>query len=536
MRRCLSTAGLLLILAGILTAQSATVQNAASPLPSLEVDRLGSPGLANIVAPGMLAVLSYSAAVSVIYDPIAITRPPSPSVTVSIRPSGSNVFTRAEVISYGFGSATFVIPRNIPLGGAEIEYKVEGQPTAWTNVTVVQANFEFYRIGRNGPVIAQSTGPNGSLNPVGLTTPAQPGHIIRLTGTGLGNGTTLNVTVGGVPATIIQAQPHRARPGLDEILIQIPAAVADGCYLPLVLTYGATTVTSTISKTSIGAPCVHPFQLSTADMKTLDNGGYIAAGEIDMNTSLQIATADAVSRNESADAHVREMTAADVASYFAPSPVGCTINQYASGAIAYFASEFVTGVPASNIPPIPPDPGSMSLQNGTTTLTVDDISFSFAPFPPPAEGPLANPPAPIIAGGNWLWRSSGSSDLAASSFAFILPAPIQLSGGFPLSLLPGFSQTLRWNGAAFDSGAILSAFLSSPTALITCTAPATSGTLTIPSNLLGFSATSSLGTLTISLKERGSYIPHAQLKTKNGNTLLMFVNYSSSESLPVDIQ
>ena len=48
-------------------------------------------------------------------------------------------------------------------------------------------------------------------------------------------------------------------------------------------------------------PFVHPFQLSTADLQTLDGGGSLATAQISMNTSLQVTTSDAVSRSESAN-------------------------------------------------------------------------------------------------------------------------------------------------------------------------------------------------------------------------------------------
>ena len=44
----------------------------------------------------------------------------------------------------------------------------------------------------------------------------------------------------------------------------------DGCYVPLVVTYGTQSVTSFLSKTSDGLPCHHPFQLSVAAMTQLD--------------------------------------------------------------------------------------------------------------------------------------------------------------------------------------------------------------------------------------------------------------------------
>ncbi len=185
---------------------------------------------------------------------------------------------------------------------------------------MVPASFEFFRIGPGGPVIAQSVASDGSLKPIGLATPAQPGQTVLLTGSGLGIATPFQVSVGGVAATIVHPLTQRSSPGYDRIFVQIPAGAPDGCYVPLTLTYNQTTVTTSISKTSNGAPCVHPFQLSTADLQTLDSGGFLAAALISMNTSLQVTTSIAASRSESVSISESQMNAAAIAAYLAPVP------------------------------------------------------------------------------------------------------------------------------------------------------------------------------------------------------------------------
>jgi hypothetical protein len=153
-------------------------------------------------------------------------------------------------------------------------------------------------------------------------------------------------------------------------------------------------------------------------------------------------------------------------------------------------------------------------------------------LPQPTQGPVANPPLPAIPGGQWKWYSTGGPDLAASSFAFTLPAPFQLSGSGAISMNRNVDQTLTWNGAAFDLGAVLNAFLPG----VSCTVPANSGTLSIPAALLGKIPGSSLGTLSITVTESGSSMPHTQFRLQNGNTVLMLVSYSTGETTPVDFQ
>ena len=524
-------AGLVVSLVGVVAGQTALVQNAAGSLGINGITGLlGGFGYVlttpfpfvvgpNVVAPGMLAVINTTSSATLATTPIKI----------SIRPSGSDTPIRAEVISSTSGQTTFVVPRNMPLGGAEVEYQAEGQPTGWTNVNVVAASFEFFSSGQGGPAIAQAVGSGGSLSPIGLTTPAQPGQTIVLRGSGLGNA-LFTVTVGGVPATVVAAGPHRANPGAgDEIQLQIPAGAPDGCYVPLVLTYNGTAVTTTISKTSNGAPCVHPFQLSVADMKTLDNGGTLAVGQIGLSTTLQVATPAAASRLESASVQFRPMAAADIAGFFSASQSapGCQAIVPADlGVFAVLNGDFFI----ANLVNAGP---SVFLQNGANTLTLAGPAFYSATLPQPAQGPVASPPAPAIAGGNWKWYSTGGPDLAASSFQFNLPAPFQLNGGGMISMNRNVDQTLTWNGATFDSGAMLNANLQGR---VTCTVPANSGTLTIPAALLAQTPGNSLGSLSITVTEAGSSMPHALFRLQNGNTLLMLINYSTGETTPVDFQ
>ncbi len=545
-------AGMMFALATVMAAQQGTVQNAAKYQPTIvgilgaavyiNPYALGYPGFsANIISPRMLAILSYSAPEAIaITGPITSLPPAAPPVTatLSIRPVGSNTAIPVTVTNAVAGAITFVVPAGVPLGGAELLYQIAGQPTQWTTVNVVQSSFAFFTIGPGGPAIAQTVVSNGSLTNVGLTTPAQPGQTVVLSGSGLGYGSTVSATIGGAAAQVIYAGAGPTQAGYDEILLQIPSAIPDGCYVPVAVTYNQTTVNTTVSKTSDGSPCKHPWQLSVNDMKTLDNGGSLTDGVISLSTQLSVVTANAGSRNESASLSLGQINAAGIAGYFAPAPSG-------SGCIAPPAAAtvpvFVAGFLYNPVPsPAVPDIGSsVSLQTPTTAITltgVTDTGFYSQALPPPTDGPLSSLPVPAIAGGKWTFQSSGGADLPASSFGFNLPAPIQLAGGAPISVQRNQDQTITWNGSAFDAGASVNLYLSGSTATVTCRAPANAGTVTIPASLLSGIAANTIGTLTISLGESGFYLPHAQFQLKNGSTLLTIVSFSSNDSRPVFFQ
>ena len=532
--------------AAALAAQNATVENAALYQASTEyfiypnsASVFFDPAVfltttPNIISPRMLAVLIY---------PVTGTALPPlhpVSATLYLRPVGSSTLIPVNVSSAIQGAVTFVVPSYAPPGGAELLYQIDSGPTEWTTVNVVQSSFAFFRTGTGGPAIAQALSSTGASSTVGLATPIQPGQTLLLTGSGLGYGTTVTATIGGLSAPVIYAGPSGTAPaGNDRIQLQVPQSVTPGCYVPVTVTLNSITQTTTISATADGSPCQHPWQLSVNDLKTLDSGGYLIDAPINLETDLSVVTSTAGSRNESASMYLSTISGARLAGYFQPSPVpsGCISLTPANGVFA--AAEFLGGDINSvfSPPPIPDIGSTVTLQSPTTAIQLTGLDGYFAAqnLPPPVDGPLSNLPVPAIAGGKWTFQSSGGADLPASSFGFTLPAPVQLTGGVPVMMNHTQAQTVSWNGAAFDAGATAGISLQG-SGVISCTAPASAGTVTIPAALLsGFSA-NTIGTLTISISEAGANVPHAQFQTKNGNTLLFFVPFSSSDARPVFFQ
>jgi hypothetical protein len=192
-----------------------------------------------------------------------------------------------------------------------------------------------------------------------------------------------------------------------------------------------------------------------------------------------------------------------------------------------------TGPPA---PPLPDIGSFVNLQSPTTRIQLAlGETFAQQSLPPPVDGPLNNLPVPAIAGGKWTFQSPGGADLPASSFGFILPAPVQLTGGVPVTVNHTQGQTITWNGSSFDAGATAIVSLEG-SGFVSCSAPAAAGTLTIPAALLSGFIPNTIGSLTISIDEAGAALPHAQFQTKSGATLLLFVPFSSSDSRPVFFQ
>jgi len=497
---------LLFLIAGQSAAQ---VQNAAD---------VGAGVYTTILAQGSLAAIGYS----------QVTSTPVLSATVSLLPANSTTPVPAQVTSVVPFTITFVVPPNIPLGDAQLIYKPGNQATQWTRVSIVPANLSLYRTGSTGPLVAQNIGPDGTPVPNGLASPAQPGQPVVLWGSGLGATpqSAIQVTLGGVEQTVLYAGAAPGQPGLNQFNFRIAPGTPDGCYVPLTVTYRTQAVTSFLSKTSDGLPCHHPFQLSVSAMKLLDSGSQIQTGEIALTTGIQAPASDRASRQESAQFLGLYLSASTIANYFigaAATPAQpCAIDLSIGVVGAFLEGGFD-----------PTTLGTITLQSAASTLTLPWTN------PQPVDSPLNDLPPPVIAGGNWTWSTSGGSDLAASSFAFVLPPPVQIAGSVPVTVNRSQSQTIAWNGSGFDSNAALQLSLTSQypgSPVLTCRVPAQTGTLTLPSNLLAQFNAGSAGAVSVSVTESGTGIPHAQFNQLDGSPLLTIVSWGSTDARPVDFQ
>ena len=526
--------GLLLALGNIGFAQSGSVVNAADVAQSFS-NSVASSSLSSAVgptelAPGSLAIINTFAAAS--------SRPDGMNATVSVRSVGAATPIAAQVVALDLNTITFVVPKETPIGPAQLIYREQGDVTKWIEIAVVPARFALFRSSMPGPARAQVINPDGTASLNGLAAPAKPGRVVVLWGSGLGATplSDISVSLGGVTQTLLYAGRSGSLPGIDQINFQVTAGAPDGCYVPLTVNYGRVSTTSFLSKSSDGSPCAHPWQLSATDLRNLDFGGAIKAGLINLSSSLAAVSADHASRQESASVVFQDLRAADIAAYFAaaPSAFGCSLPA-ATGTSAVF------GRIGNPFPSSSSFNNQMTLTSGSRSLSFSPPLYS-APLTISADTPFSAVPPPLIAGGQWMWSASGGSLLPASSFTFTLASPMQIKGPAVLNFASADDQIVTWDGAGYGAGAVVTAKLTGPgltflggAALLTCAAPARDGALVIPKSLLSrISATAA--TLNVSVNEALSEASHAQFRLANGDTLLILVNPASTDSRPVDIQ
>lgn len=232
-------------------------------------------------------------------DEIALASAPYPTelagaqIEVRSRVSGE-VFLAPLIHSWAFQLAG-ILPSQLPLGPAEITAVYQGRRSEPRAVQAVASSPALFAVGQTGfgPAVVQNwEGPEQtSLN--AFTHPARPGQTVILWGTGLNNADGLRdveVTFGHGPnpvaVTPFYAGPAPGLPGVDQINLTLPdEGVPEGCLVRLsVKTEDVSFGSSTTMAIAAGdGPCRHPWGLSEAELRTLDEGGQVRYAFFQLN-------------------------------------------------------------------------------------------------------------------------------------------------------------------------------------------------------------------------------------------------------------
>lgn len=140
-----------------------------------------------------------------------------------------------------------VLPSNTPVGNGTLALTYNGA-TGTVPIRVSQSKFGISTVNQSGSGPGVITFPDYQL--VSSTKSAKPGDVLVAWGTGLGPanndsgiatngdlGTNLLVWVGGVQAAV-EYRGRSSSPGLDQINFIVPAGVAPGCAVSLVMQTG----------------------------------------------------------------------------------------------------------------------------------------------------------------------------------------------------------------------------------------------------------------------------------------------------------
>ena len=204
-----------------------------------------------------------------------------------------------------------VMPSNAPIGLDTIVVTFNGQSSCaecpGTTVQVVPSSFGIFTINQAGN--GQGVFTTGENRMIAYTSPAAPGEVLNIWGTGLGAiqgsdaeppaagnvGSRIpTVYVGGVE---VAAAYHGRSPccsGVDQIQFQVPASVS-GCNTPVAVAIGNVVSNfASIAVASNGHACVDPDGTSASDFPNVAALGAIATGYVCLSRliSSQVQTED----------------------------------------------------------------------------------------------------------------------------------------------------------------------------------------------------------------------------------------------------
>jgi uncharacterized protein (TIGR03437 family) len=394
----------------------------------------------------------------------------------------------AVPVSASASQVTGVMPLDAPLGRVSVRVTYNGRQSNAVLLNVVPSSLGFYAMNGLGfgLAVAKNLADDGSSTPNTTQTPAQPGHTVVLSATGLDAAANpvLELFVGGQPAEVVSAGAADCCVGQDEILFTLPGDVVPGCYVPVQARVNAAVVSNavTIAISADGAACSDPFNPVSAALQ--------AGGNIGVALPRRVV------------AHVESP----------PNPPFDVTTDWMYAALQQIASNSTYFNPLLSLPPL-----------GTcTTFGTDQATFGM--FVPPATeldggtplalaGPagkasvsatpyfdallgktpdLAGAPPLIYAGpGPFAFSLPGGAQIGALSANFLLPPPLTWTNRDQISLVDR-TQPLSVSWSTEDDGSSIILILGKSRDIphnadggFLCTAAPGDGAFTVPQYILG---------------------------------------------------
>lgn len=410
-----------------------------------------------------------------------------------------------------------LLPSSTASGAYNVTVTYSGQPSAAYPVNVVEHNFGFATETSNGQGPAQATYNNyvlnrfttGTLGQWGLR-PANPGDLMVLWGTGVGadpasditGGTSgdqtataqVSVIVGGIVVTPLYAGRSSGSPGLDQIDFTVPSNVTPSCFVSLQVSAGGrlSNLGSIAVATAGGTACASPL-LTQAQLQTLDVGGTLTAGGIQLSKSATTFTASVSEHTDTAAGWFGKYTVDAVAnSNLAAVQSGACFLIQRSGTL----DQLGFGVPPAQTL----DAGAQLTLNGPNASNVPiprqaNDTYLATLYSTGLQGVGATG-SPTLAAGAYTVAGAGGADVGAFSASVTLPGDFVWTNQSAIaSPIPRTSPlTVTWTGGEGGLVTILGAGLTRTAGTgvsatfsalgFNCTAAASAGSFTVPSNIL----------------------------------------------------
>jgi len=466
--------------------------------------------------------------------------PPYPTTlsgtSITFTPAGGGTPVNALMYYTMATQVAGLLPSSTPAGVYNVTVTYNQRTSAPAAVNVVEHNFGFATQTSNGQGPAQATYNGYDLNrfttgSIGQWSlrPAKPGDVMVLWGTGLGadpasdiNGGSsgdqtasaqVSVLVSGIAVTPAYAGRSNG-PGLDQINFTVPTTVTPSCFVSLQVSAGGRLSNlGSIAVAADGTACTSP-ALTQAQLATLDMGGTLTAGGLQLGHASTAYTASVSESTDSAAAWFGKYTVDAVAnSNLAVVQPGACFLIHRSGT----ADQLGFGLPPAQTL----DAGAQLTLNGpnASNMSIPRLSgdtYFGTLYSTGLEGAGAVGTSPILAAGTYTMAGTGGADVGAFSASIALPGDFVWTNesGISSSISRGTPLTVTWTGGEGGLVSILGAALtrtagtgigSTYSALgFNCVAEASANSFTVPSTILqqlpavsGSALNSSFGLLSV---------------------------------------
>jgi uncharacterized protein (TIGR03437 family) len=395
----------------------------------------------------------------------------------SVAVTSGNQTVAAYMVYASATQVAAILPSGTPVGPATVTVAYQGQTSPPAHIQVVRAApGVFTRNAKGtGPAVAQVAFSSTDVRLNNFTTPAAPGSVLVVYGTGFGgiagddsvppgaiqSGKNVRATIGGKPATVLYAGRAPEFPGLDQVNLQLAPDLPLGCYTPGVISIddipGNQFVLSTAAAGS--QACTHPFGLDAAAEAKVDAGGSVNVAAFTVaKATIEKTSAEGLAGRFAAwngdqlfEGYAALLRDLRVVAY--PAPVdGCVVyDELVASTPATMFSDSVVNLGGSELQSAP----SLTLDGyipGLVTTSPVSISQSISRAGGDGAGyewtkTLVGPSTPAILGyGNWSLLGDAGPDVKAFSASVGMIDLLTWTGMTGLNAPARSGVTVTWSG------------------------------------------------------------------------------------------
>ena len=427
---------------------------------------------------------------------------------VTVNVSQGSITKKAYLVFVSDTQINAIMPSDAPLGTVQVTVNYNGSGTG--TATVVKIAFGINNVGGgSGPGIIKNYNSDTDQPFAVASTPAKPGQVEIMVGSGLGPITTgddqsppaavpttsVQVWVGGKQASVIYSGRAPGIAGQDQINFTVPADAPVGCSIPVQVNAGGTwSNTVRMSISGNGNHCQDTFNPLAGMAAT--GGKSATLGLMRMNFNGQL-SASGDTTTGSVDlgfgAFAKSKTGGDYASSpFAnlPAPSTCISTNQSNFDLGTMMGGGLSGIDPTVAATL--DAGAQLTVTGGAGGASGTLTQSGAnPYMGLLGGVLnvqgATLPPPFLDGGPFTITGPGGADVGPFSTTIALAQAITWTNP-PSTINRASPLTLTWSGGSSTQNVVIIGSSTDQTSKayggFTCVAPAGAHSFTIPANSL----------------------------------------------------